>query len=107
MARTDLVTLERDGSNGGLQISFAAGFRQVVYCLGVSQLNGASLNKRIFFNPTAAARTQPLYLDSDQIGYVNCSFGGAYDNAHLTTVVLERYADDNRFVGMVTSTYPQ
>ena len=108
-ARTNLLRLERDGSDGGWRIANDAltgfEFRQSVHCIGINNA-GAVVPARIQLSGNAAG-TSVLYTDAQNIEYMQCSFGNSYNNGHQTQVVLQRYPGDNFWIGTVTSTFNQ
>ena len=108
-ARTNVLRLERDGSIGGWRIANDAltGFelQQSVHCIGINTA-GAVVPARIQLSGNAAG-TSVLYTDAQNIEYMQCSFGNAYNNGHQTQVVLQRYPGDNFWTGTVTSTFNQ
>ena len=113
LARTDRLTLERDGSVAGLRLSYpAAVSRQVVNCIGVST-NGTQVVFRTTINNPLLPGAVAVFSDSQKIVHYDISFGDTYNAAsgHTTHVVLDRYDDgatsDNDLVGTITSTYNQ
>lgn len=106
IARTDNMTLERDGSAGGLQISYTAvATNRSLLCMGVTS-TGATLNARIII-PNAAAGTSVVYTNAQSVEFIQCSFGDPYNLNHLTQVTFQRYQSDSYWVGTVTSTFNQ
>ncbi|HYN35453.1 MAG TPA: hypothetical protein VEV82_00600 [Actinomycetota bacterium] len=74
-------------------------------CMGVNA-SGASVNKVI--PDTSAASTQ-VYLDSDVMVYISCSFGDPFLSGRaVTQLTLERRGNlATNWVGYVTSTLNQ
>jgi hypothetical protein len=104
LARTDNLTLERDGTNGGLQINYpgASISRLNVACTGVTS-SGAVIG-RVF---TLSVGITPIFIDADDVVSVNCTFGDSYLLNNITQVFLQRFPGDNYFAGTVTSTLNQ
>jgi hypothetical protein len=105
LARTDFLTLERDGFNGGLRINYPVPTlgNQNVACTAVTSI-GVVMGKA--FNLIAPSITQ-LYTNADNIVSVNCTFGDSYLLNNITQVYLQRFPGDNYFAGTVTSTFNQ
>lgn len=111
IARTDRLTLERDGSAAGLRISYPASpGRQTICALGVN-VNGTQVIARQVLNNPASAGTVTLFTDAQRITHYDISFGNAYNAGHSMQVVLDRYDDggisDNYLIGTLTTTYNQ
>ena len=108
-ARTNVLRLERDGTNGGWRIANdalpGAESRQSVHCLGVNNA-GAVITARIQLIGNVAGTTV-LYTDAQNIEYMQCSFGNTYNIGHQTQIVVQRYTGDNYWGGTVTSTFNQ
>ena len=108
-ARTNLLRLERDGSDGGRRIANNAlngsEAKQSVHCLGINNA-GAVVAARLLLNGNAAG-TSVLYTNAQNIEYMQCSFGNTFLYGSQTQVVLQRYPNDNFWVGTVTSTFNQ
>lgn len=109
VARTDTLTLERDGTLSGLRIVNTAnpGSNIVIAVTGVDE-NGNQVSKMIFLSNPSPAGTNALISDGVS-GYFRCSFGDASDFGHQTEVSLSRTAVDSKatWVGFMTSTYNQ
>jgi type VI secretion system secreted protein VgrG len=113
VARTDKLTLERDGTIAGLRLSYPASpGRQIVTCLGIST-NGNQVIYRNVLNNPATGGSLAVFSDPQKIVHYDISFGDTYSSspAHTARVVLDRYDDgsisDYYLVGTVTSTYNQ
>lgn len=111
VARTDVLTLIRDGTASGLRLAYpAAPGKQTICCLGVTT-NGAQVVYRNALNNPVSAGSLPLFNDAQKVVHYDISFGNPYNSAHTTHVVLDRYDDgttsDNYLVGTITSTYNQ
>ncbi len=113
VARTDRLTLERDGTTAGLRLSYPAtpGY-QIVNCIGVST-NGAQIVYRNTLKNPGTAGSLSVFSDAQKIVHYDISFGDTYSTTpgHTAHVVLDRYDDgatsDNYLVGTITSTYNQ
>jgi hypothetical protein len=105
VARTDTVTLERDGSSGGWRIVNTANPGTItVVATGLD--SSASPVSRWFGIPNSSpASTNTLFL-SGAVVYFRCSFGDPTAVGHHTEVSLMRdYSNngDNRIGNMITS----
>jgi hypothetical protein len=107
VARTDYLTLERDGTSGGFQIRYSSiPGRTTIACMGMNN-SGAQVNFYIAINPGSGG-TLPLYTNSQNIVHFECTFGRTYDSGqHLTQVTLSRFDFDNYWSGTLISTYNQ
>ena len=105
IARNDKVTLERDGSTGGLLIRYTGAVRQTIACMGITS-SGAVANFFLTITPAGAGTTQ-VYTDAQNVVYVRCNFGDPYAFGHQTDVVLLRQSGDTWWTGTVTSTFNQ
>lgn len=113
VARTDKLTLERDGTSSGLRLVYpAAPGRQVVNCFGINT-NGTTVVYRSTLTNPATAGALTLFADAQRIVHYDISFGDPYSTApaHLTHVVMDRFDDgatsDSYMVGTITSSYNQ
>jgi hypothetical protein len=101
VARTDFMTLERDGTWGGFRIT-ATGSGDV-RCMGVNS-SAVSVNKVLNI---PGAGTTAVYADADNIVFFHCSVGYDWGGGHQTQVSLSRSTGDYYWIGTVTSTYNQ
>ncbi len=107
IARSDLLLLERDGSNGGLMIAYpASAGEQTITAMGINNAGG-QVNFFDTLPNQATAGTVQIYLDSQSVVYAQISFGNTYLAGHVTQVTISRAYNDNYWVGTVTSTYNQ
>jgi hypothetical protein len=107
IARSDLLTLQRDGSNGGLQIAYPAGAgTQTIAAMGINNAGG-QVNFFQTLGNQASPGTVQIYLDGQSVVYAQISFGNTYLAGHLTQVTITRAYNDDYWVGTVTSTYNQ
>lgn len=107
IARSDLLVLQRDGSNGGLQISYPASpGNQTVAAMGMDN-NGNQVNfYTAIANPSTAGTIQ-IYSNAQNVHSCQITFGNTYLAGNVTQVSLSRYLNDNYWVGTVNSTYNQ
>jgi len=107
VARTDNLTLERDGSNGGFLIRYPASpGKLTIAAMGIT--GGGVQANRYFTLDNPGAGTIVLYSDAQNVVHFECTFGRTYlSGLHLTQVTLSRYADDWYWSGNVISTYNQ
>ncbi len=112
LARTDVLTLQRDGTNGGLRIGYLVGSGpQNVACTGVTS-SGGLVGKAFIpiVQPTPGAGVftpNQIFTDSQAVVSVHCSFGNPYNIGSVTTVDLLRYPFDYYWAGTLTSTFNQ
>jgi hypothetical protein len=107
VARTDYLTLERDGTSGGFQIRYSSSpGPTTIACMGMDSA-GAQVNFYTAITPGSAG-TLSLYSNSQNIVHFECTFGRTYDSGqHLTQLTLSRFAADNYWSGTLISTYNQ
>lgn len=111
VARTDSLTLERDGSSEGLLIRYPAGVsRQTINCLAQSYY-GTNIIVHASLNNPGSGGTIQLLTSAQHAVHAEISFGNTFNNGHLTKVSLDRYDDgttsDFYWVGNLISTYNQ
>lgn len=109
VARTDKLTLIRDGTFSGLNIVFGANAgRQNITATGVDR-NGNQVTRKVADNNSLAWTV--VFSDAQKVVHYDISFGDTYNPGHTCHVVLDRYDDtttsDHYLVGTVTSTYNQ
>jgi hypothetical protein len=107
VARTDVLTLERDGTAGGLRIRFpGSGNRQTIAAMGINNAGG-----QVNFFTTIPGGTPPgffqVYTDAQNVHFTRISFGDPFGANHMTEVSLTRDAGDYYWIGTVTSTFNQ
>ncbi len=109
VARTDKLTLIRDGTASGLNIVFAAGS-------GITTINATGITRTGTVVTRVLSTASPplwtvVFSDSQKVVHYDISFGDIYDTSHTCHVVLDRYDDgvesDYFMVGTLTSTYNQ
>ncbi len=104
IARTDQMTFERDGSNGGFRITNTSGNgNEVCNCTGVNSA-GAAVNRAM--NNIAVGVAQ-VYTDAQNIVFMHCIFGDPFNAGHMTEVSITRQFPDYFWVGTVTTTQNQ
>jgi hypothetical protein len=112
VARTDTMTLERDGTAAGMRVGFPSSpGKLTVNYIGINNV-GATVTGHLALNNPVGPATQQLFSDSQHVVHVQLSFGRTYSTStHVTQVVLDRYDDgttsDYYWVGTLTSTYNQ
>jgi hypothetical protein len=106
VARTDTLTLERDGSSGGLRIVNVASPGHITIAFTGLTSVGATVNFVTSLNP-AAAGTNTVFTDAQFVVSLRGSFGDSYYPHHMTEVSLTRYPTDNYWTGTLTSTFNQ
>jgi hypothetical protein len=106
VARTDTLTLERDGSSGGWRIVNVASPGHITIAFTGLTSVGATVNFVTSLNP-AAAGTNTVFLDAQFVVSLRGSFGDSYYPKHMTEVSLTRYPGDNYWTGTLTSTFNQ
>jgi len=104
VARTDTMTLQRDGTAAGMQIAVAAATGTFsVACLGLTSTTTVVGFTTSFVNPTAT--TVQVFNQADLMQF-NCSFGNT-SGGHITEVNLLRHPTGSTWAGTVTSTFNQ
>ena len=106
LARTDNMTLERDGSNAGLRVSYSANANGFLVCTATTSGSQMVVFR---FQPPSTAGTTTVFLNSLGVELVQCSFGVALFPGHLTQITLLRHPNpaNSTFVGTLTSTFNQ
>jgi hypothetical protein len=107
VARSDLLILQRDGSNGGLQIIYPAspGY-QTIAAMGMDN-NGNQVNFYTAIASPSTAGTIQIYSNAQNVHSCQITFGNTFNSGHVTQVNISRYLNDYYWVGTVTSTYNQ
>jgi hypothetical protein len=104
VARTDQMTFERDGSNGGFRITNSSGSgNEVCNCMGVNSA-GAAVNQAL--NNIGLGTTQ-VYTNGQNIVFLHCIFGDPFNAGHMTEISISRQFPDFFWVGTVTTTQNQ
>jgi hypothetical protein len=110
VARTDTVTLERDGTLGGWRIVTAPNAGNVVVSAIAVNANDQVFAKNIVIGPSPyPAATNTLFFDNQYIISLRCSFGSPYDLGHHTEVSIIRTPNQGSpsWVGTLMSSYNQ
>jgi hypothetical protein len=110
VARTNILRLERDGTDGGWQISYPAlgtglEISQSIHCIGINNL-GAVVPARIQLSANTAGTT-PLYTNAQNVEYMQCTLGNNFNAGHQTQVTLQRFTGDFFWIGTSVSTFNQ
>jgi len=107
IALSTSMRLERDGTNGGFQVSYDAGALpdQVVFGTAL-RANGTIVPIVFNFGGPGSAGTQSLYADTDVVR-LELTFGTTFNTRETTDVTLIRSNGDSWWVGTVTSTINQ
>jgi hypothetical protein len=108
VACTDRLTLERDGTSGGVRISWSAspGYC-VVNATGVTT-GGAQVAFHYAIANPGTAGTVTVFSSAQSVSHYDISFGYTYyTSGHHTHVVLDRYDSDYYLMGTITSSYNQ
>ncbi|PWU13606.1 MAG: hypothetical protein C5B50_18945 [Verrucomicrobia bacterium] len=108
VARTDTLTLERDGTTDGWRIVNSANPGQVVVSYIIQFGQGQYWDSIILANPSTRGTNQ-LYNTAGGANYLRCTFGNPFDLGHQTEVSLSRSPDNTspNWVGTVISSYNQ
>ncbi len=103
VARTDNMTLYRDGTSGGWRIINSSGVELPVAGRAVNEDGGS----RTFYLRISAGDDDEICDDDDNIVHLDLTFGDPEGVGHHTEVTLFRFKKKNNWVGSVTSTYNQ
>ncbi len=107
IARSDALTLIRDGSNGGLMISYPASpGTQTIAAVGITSA-GVQVNFYTTLANPGTAGTVQIYSNAQAVHSCQITFGNTYLEGHVTQVNISRALNDNFWVGTVNSTYNQ
>ena len=107
IARSDVLTLIRDGSYGGLMISYPASpGTQTIAAMGITSA-GAQVNFYTTLANPGTAGTVQIYSNAQAVHSCQITFGNTYLEGHVTQVNISRALNDNFWVGTVNSTYNQ
>ena len=107
IARSDVLTLIRDGSYGGLMISYPASpGTQTIAAMGITSA-GAQVNFYTTLANPGTAGTVQIYSNAQAVHSCQITFGNTYLEGHVTQVNISRALNDNFWVGTVNSTFNQ
>ncbi len=106
VARTDSMRLERNGTTGGLQMSWDDVPQVRNFACSGTTAAGAPAN--VYQSvPANSAGVAGVFSDAQNVVQVNCHFGFPYDLGHTTSVDMIRRDGDNFWAGFLTSTFNQ
>jgi hypothetical protein len=103
VARTDTLTLYRDGTSGGWRIMNSSGSELPVAGRAVNEDGGS----RTFYLKISAGDDDGVCDDDDNIVHLDLTFGDPEGVGHHTEVTVFRFKKKNNWVGSVTSTFNQ
>jgi len=106
VARTDKLSLERDGSNGGWRIANVASPGSTTIAATGLTSTGGTVNFVNFLNGNSEAGITTIFSESQSIASFRCTFGDTATPGHLTEVSLIRGVN-NYWTGTMTSTFNQ
>lgn len=108
VARTDVLQLNRDGTAAGFWIGYSVALTspQMIHCAGVNSVK-ATVNARIKLPAGTASGAIQLFRDDQNMEYFQCSLGDTFNAGHVTQLILQRYENDNYWMGTVISTSNQ
>jgi hypothetical protein len=107
VARTDKLTLERDGTAGGWRIVNVASPGPTTIAATGLTLAGATVNFVTSLAGAASAGTNTVFTSAQNVVSFRCTFGDSYGPGELTEVSLTRYGSDYFWMGTVNSTFNQ
>lgn len=110
VARTDTMTLERDGTLGGWRIVVCPNAGNVTAVASAQDSNGSDfISQSLVYGPYGYATTNVLFADFQGVISFHCRFGNAYGVGHFTEVSLLRSPNDGstNWVGTLTSSFNQ
>jgi hypothetical protein len=107
VARTDTLTLERDGTFAGWRIVNAASPGNTTIAATGLTLAGATVNFVSTLAGNASPATNTVFTSAQNVVSFRCTFGDSYGPGHLTEVTLTRYGSDWYWTGTVNSTFNQ
>jgi len=104
IARTDLLTFERDGTNGGFRVTRSGGNgKEVCNCTAVTS---AQTNLSRMYNDLTTGTTN-VFANTDNVVFFHCIFGSPYVLGHQTEITLTREYPDYFWVGTIITTFNQ
>jgi hypothetical protein len=108
VARSPDMTLERDGTYGGLQIRIAPTNANRLSVKGtVARANGTIAVINYEGNTLSAGALAQLISDIDSAIHAHLTFGNFYDGGNITEVTVSRAVGDYYWLGTVTTSYNQ
>jgi hypothetical protein len=109
IARTDIMRLERDGTNGGLILRWGETAQAVLHGNGYTiDSSGNMAGVRVqAINQTDGGSMQ-VTDDADDIVHLHLAFGNFHNSEHTCEVTISRSIDsDNWWTGFLKCTYDQ
>jgi hypothetical protein len=108
IARTNYLTLERDGSMGGLRIAWSSDIHtpHTVACMGLTS-TGAPVGFYSGLPGGSRITNSTVFADSQNVVYYSCSFGEPGSVGSVTEVTMTREAGTGTWVGTLTSSMNQ
>lgn len=107
IALDHVLILQRDGSNGGLRISYPATSGVItIAAMGIDNSGNPVNFYKSIYAPSTAGVVQ-VYSNSQNVQSYQITFGDTYDLGDFTQVNVSRYLNDSYWVGTVTSTCNQ
>jgi trimeric autotransporter adhesin len=107
VARTDKLTLERDGTSAGFRIvNVASPGPTTIAATGLTGA-GATVNFVTTLSGAASAGITAVFTNAQNVVSFRCTFGDSYGPGELTEVSLTRYGSDYFWMGTVNSTFNQ
>ena len=107
VARTNFMRLERDGTAGGLQISYDAGALANQAAYGTALTSGGTVIPIVLnLGAPVTAGTVPVFAATDVVR-LDLAFGNVFNTREMTEVTLIRDSGDTWWVGHLTSTFDQ
>lgn len=101
------MTLERDGTNGGLQMNLASGALSGRVIIGTLISRNGTQTPFYWTTNSQAAAVVPICADADDINFVHMMFGNAFQGTYHTEVRMMRRGSDYVWIGTLTSTLSQ
>jgi hypothetical protein len=110
VARTDTLTLERDGTAAGWRVVNTANPGNATIVATGMDANGNPVNQTVILGPNPyPAFTNVIFADRQFVVSFRCSFGNASEVGHHTDASLIRSPNDGgtNWIGTMSSTYNQ
>ena len=107
IARTDKLTLERDGTNGGWRISWVASPGNTTIAFTGLTTGGATVPFVSFLANPGAPGSIVVFTDVMDLVSFRGSFGDSNTPGHQTEVSASRYVGDAKWSGTLNSTFNQ
>lgn len=106
IASTDIMTVQRDGTNGGFTIVKTGTINPNATCqCSAITSAGLTLNKTL---SSLSVGTTQLFLDTENAVFIRCMFGDPFGyNQHMTEFSISRYPGDYYWAGHMITTFNQ